>query len=274
MKSTYSALLLILLLCSCGGDQTKNQIDWVLVEGGIFMQGENQYFMNTRGDTVRNFTSPKREVTLNDFYISKYEVTVREFKEFCKQTNRIMPEHPSKRAIGGDGNTNWNDDDPMIATWNEAEEFANWKGGRLPTEAEWEYAAKGGNKSKGYIYSGSDTANEVGWVKENANGSYHAKGMLKSNELGIYDMTGNVSEWVSDWYYPNLDVLNKVTNPKGPNLGIDQMKISKGVGRFYGSVNENTGLPIKFSIHIPEVRFQSPILTRSDGFGFRIAKDK
>jgi len=268
------ALLLTLPLCSCGGEQPKNQIDWVLVEGGIFTQGENQYFMNTRGDTVRNFTSPKREVKLNDFYISKYEVTVQQFKAFCEQTNRTMPEHPAKTALGGDGGANWKDDEPMIATWNEADEYAQWIGGRLPTEAEWEYAAKGGNKSKGYSYSGSDTPQEVGWVKENAEGSYHAGGMLKPNELGIYDMTGNVSEWVSDWYYPNLDVLNKVTNPKGPNIGIDQMKISKGVGRLFGSTNEKTGLPLKNSIHIPEVRFQAPILTRSDGFGFRIAKDK
>lgn len=267
-------LLFMLSLFSCKQEIQKPNIDWVYVEGGSFTQGKNQYVISASGDTVKGFTSPRRKVKLGSFYISKYEITVKQFKEFCKQTHRKMPKRPSETAYAEKINIDdWVDEHPMLATWEEADAFAIWAGGRLPTEAEWEFAAKGGNKSQGYTYSGSNDAREVGWVGENSDSTFHKVGQLKPNELGIYDMTGNISEWVSDWYNPDLDVLNAVENPKGPEIGRDSMKISKGVSWFYNAADSKTNKPLPFGIHMPEVRYQSPIPTRNDGFGFRIAKD-
>ncbi|MAD96066.1 MAG: hypothetical protein CMB99_01950 [Flavobacteriaceae bacterium] len=267
----YILLPVILFLTACQPNQKKPKIDWVFVEGGTFEQGKNQFVVSPNKDTIYNFTSPNRMVELDDFYISKYEITVAQYRAFCKSTGREMPDPPAKSALGEDLNYQWEDDFPMFATWDEANAFAKWVGGRLPTEAEWEYAAKGGQKSKGYQYSGSDDPVAIGWVGENSNKTFHKVGLLKPNELGIHDMTGNVSEWVSDWYNPEKDSLVSLKNPQGPSEGSD--KISKGISWFY-SAYDKMGKPLKYGIHMPEVRYQSPPNTRNDGFGFRIAKDK
>ncbi len=249
-------------------------IDWVLVKGGTFEQGEHQFMVSPKGDTINGFTSPRRTVEISDFYISQYEITVKQFKAFCKETGRAMPAPPKISAYGDSIDFKWKDDYPMLATWNEANEFAKWAGGRLPTEAEWEYAAKGGRESEGYTYSGSNDAREVGWVQENSDSTLHAVGKLKPNELGIYDMTGNVNEWVSDWYNPELDNTSDMIDPKGPKESDSEyQKISKGAGWYYASTDEQ-GIPLEYGIHMPEVRYQSPMETRSFGFGFRIVKDK
>ncbi len=261
----------ILVFLSCRQNQEKAKIDWVFVKGGTFEQGKNQIIISPKGDTIHGFTSPHRIVELRDFYISKYEITVGQFKEFCRSTGRKMPKPPIKNAHGKEVYYNWENENPMLATWDEANDYAKWVSGRLPTEAEWEYAAKGGQKSKGFQYSGSNNPLEIGWVGENADSSFHKIGLLKPNELDIYDMTGNVSEWVSDWYNPKKDSLVSKIDPQGPPNGED--KISKGVSWFYNAMDEN-GKPLKYGIHMPEVRYQSSRDTRSDGFGFRIAKDK
>lgn len=271
MKSAMIVLFLSMLIFSCKQADENKGIEWILVEGGTFEQGKNQFIISPKGDTITGFTSPRRTVELDRFYIAKYEITVKQFKEFCKSTGRKMPEPPAENAYGIKGTYSWEDQMPMLATWDEANDFAKWAGGRLPTEAEWEYAAKGGNKSKGYRYSGSNVQTEVGWVFENADSSFHETGLLKPNELGIYDMTGNVSEWVFDWYNPALDSLVSRKNPQGPPDGV--YKISKGVSWFYVTQNADEK-PLEYGIHMPEVRYQSPRETRNDGFGFRIAKDK
>jgi sulfatase modifying factor 1 len=263
--------IIILTFCSCKQNKGVNQTDWIFVEGGTFEQGKNQFIVSPNGDTVFGFTSPNRIVEISDFYISKYEITVGQFMEFCKRTNKIMPEPPIESAHGKKVYYKWEDDKPMLATWDEANEYATWAGGRLPTEAEWEYAAKGGQKSNGYQYSGSNDATEVGWVGENSDSTFHPVGQLKPNELGLYDMTGNISEWVYDWYNPQEDGLVSNIDPKGPRRG--EYKISKGVSWFYNTYGED-GKPLKYGIHMPEVRYQSPINTRNDGFGFRIAKGR
>ena len=152
-----------------------------------------------------------------------------------------------------------------MISWDNAQEFirrlnvATGKNYRLPTEAEWEYAARGGVKSKGHKYSGSDNVSEVAWldVNSNINGkkSLHSVGTKKPNELGIYDLNGNVWEWCNDWYseYPASSPLN--TNSPSPEL----YRIIRG-GGYYSEAKQ---CRISF-------RSNSSPSNHFIGFGFRL----
>jgi len=164
----------------------------VWVEGGTFQMGSNS------GDSDEK---PVHTVTVKGFWISKYEVTQAEY-------SRVMGTNPSNFKC---------DDCPVEnVSWNDAVEYAKRVGGRLPTEAEWEYAARGGNKSRGYQYSGSDNLDEVSWYWNNSGSRTHPVGQKKPNELGIYDMSGNVKEWCVDSYGSNYYSKSPVNNPQGP----------------------------------------------------------
>jgi formylglycine-generating enzyme required for sulfatase activity len=110
-------------------------------------------------------------------------------------------------------------------SWNDCQEFIKKLNGitgknfRLPTEAEWEYAARGGNKSRGYKYSGSDNIGDVAWCNSNSNDKTHPVKTKKANELGIYDMSGNVWEFCHDWYDGTYYSPLPQNNPKGPRFG-------------------------------------------------------
>jgi formylglycine-generating enzyme required for sulfatase activity len=183
-----------------GSDAPLNIGEVVFVEGGTFQMG------STGGDAGER---PVHTVTLNSFYIDTYEVTVAQYRLFCDSTFREMPPTP---AWG------WNDEDPMVnVSWFDATQYAEWAGKRLPTEAEWEYAARGGILGHGYIYSGDSTLGDVGWYSENSGGLPHHIGTKSANELGLYDMSGNVWEWCSDWY--GSYTAEAATNPKGPLNG-------------------------------------------------------
>ena len=152
---------------------------------------------------------PVHSVTLSPFNIGKYEVTQAQWKS-------IMGSNPSYN--GGCDNcpvesVSWNDVQEYIQKLN-AQTGKNY---RLPTEAEWEFAAIGGIYTKGYSYSGSNDLNLVAWYTDNSRNETHSAGGKQANELGIYDMSGNVWEWCSDWY-GNYSYYSN-TNPTGPSSG-------------------------------------------------------
>ncbi len=209
-------------------------IAMIFVQGGTFQMGSNDG--NSDEKAVHS-------VTVNDFYIGKYEVTQKEWKE-------IMGSNPS----------NWKSDNLPIerVSWYDAVEFCNkksdkegltrcytgsgkkikcnfsTKGYRLPTEAEWEYASKGESQSAKYKYSGSYNIKDIAWYKSNSGGKTHPVGTKQANELGIYDMSGNVWEWCNDWYDESYYSKSPSHNPKGCDSG--SYRVLRG-GGWYGSVS-------------------------------------
>jgi formylglycine-generating enzyme required for sulfatase activity len=184
------------------------EIEMIHVKGGPFRMGSIKY----------DDEKPIHEVILSGFFIGKYVVTQ-------AQWTKIMGNNPSYNAQGGNYPVE-------CVSWDDAQDFCarlnmlTGKSYRLPTEAEWEYAARGGNQSQGYEYSGSKKLDEVGWYGENSEGSTHPVGdkSKTANELGIHDMSGNVWEWCSDWYgeYP----ATPQKNPSGPSRG--SFRVSRG----------------------------------------------
>ena len=178
--------------------------DMVKVEGGSFMMGAT----SEQGSDARDDEKPVRRVTLRDYYIGKYEVTQ-------EQWETVMGSNPSKfkGANKPVENVSWNDCQEFVERLNKLTGFKF----RLPTEAEWEYAARGGERSKGYKYSGSNIIGDVAWYRYNSSSKTHEVGTKAPNELGIYDMSGNVYEWCSDW--DGSYSLPAQSNPTGPSLG-------------------------------------------------------
>jgi len=172
-----------------------DRTNMVWVEGGTFQMGSNS------GDSDEK---PVHTVTVKGFWMGKYEVTQAEYR-------RVMGTNPSRFQC---------DDCPVEnVSWNDAVEYAKRVGGRLPTEAEWEYAARGGNQSRNYKYSGSDNLDEVGWYSNNSGNKTHPIGQKKPNELGLYDMAGNVWEWCQDGYDEGYYAKSPRDNPTGPSYG-------------------------------------------------------
>jgi formylglycine-generating enzyme required for sulfatase activity len=177
--------------------------EMIVVQGGTFSMGHNNF----------DEDKPAHTVTVNNFFIGKYEITQ-------KQWRSVMGKDPMHLAFVGC------DDCPVErVSWLDIQEFLQklnaltGKNYRLPTEAEWEYAAKGGNKSKNYKYSGSDNIEEVAWCGNTSDSKTHPIGTKKANELGIHDMTGNVWEWCNDWYDKNYYTYSPPKNPQGPASG-------------------------------------------------------
>ena len=206
-------------------------LDFVNVEGGTFSMG----CTGEQGTECEEDEFPVHEVVVNSFSISKLEVTNEEFAEFLTSVNcgsdgflndeKYIHIESDTCQVEYDGSVfnakSGTEQRPVIyVTWYGAAAFCNWVGGRLPTEAEWEYAARGGNQSNGYRYSGSNSINTVAWFSGNANLKNHDVGKKTANELGIHDMSGNVREWCSDWFGYNYYDESPSDNPQGPESGI------------------------------------------------------
>lgn len=182
--------------------------EMIAVEGGSFEMGDDQGI----GEADEQ---PVHSVTLKTFSIAKTETTVLQWKTYCNATGRKMPETPS---------WGWIDSHPIVnVSWDDALAYCDYmsdKTGkiyRLPTEAEWEYAARGGKLSKGYKYSGGQSIDGTGWYTENSGGGTKEVAQKRANELGLYDMSGNVWEWCKDWY--GAYTADAQTSPKGPSSG-------------------------------------------------------
>jgi len=257
MKNLINLFFLMMLLIPFAlHSQTKP--DMVLVTSGSFSMGNPYTDAAKKGDADEK---PVHNVKVGDFYIGKYEVTVKEYKEFIADASftefssmrsHKMPLTPDTTWMSEHTDTKkyyettmlkwwgWVDEYPMQnITWYDAVAYCNWlssktglekcyslndskaivcdfskNGYRLPTEAEWEFAAIGGTSSKGYRFSGSNNSAEVGWYDETTFYKGPQKiGTKAKNELGIYDMTGNVWEWCYDYYSPYYYSNSAKENP-------------------------------------------------------------
>ena len=223
--------------------------DMIYVEGGEFVMGAN--------DCDEYEHKPAHRVRLDSFYIGKYPVTQWIWKAVMKGE-----ENPS--FFQGD-------DRPVeTVSWDKVQDFLlqlqeiKRKKYRLPTEAEWEYAAKGGIKSKDFWYAGSNKATEVGWYSENSHKETKVVGQKPPNELGIYEMSGNIWEWCQDWfshsYYEECAAKGIISNPPGPYPEEQINKVVRGGGwtdsfELFHPMSRNLGIPSHGASH----------------FGFRLA---
>lgn len=141
---------------------------------------------------------PAHTVKLNAFTISSREVTIAEYRRFCDSTGKKMPPTPDYP---------YTEKSPVVnVTWQEAADYCAWVKGRLPTEAEWEYAGVK-NSNANDRYSGGNNIQLLGYYEKNSGGKAHTGGQKKGGKLGIYDMSGNVAEWCADWYAPYSSII-------------------------------------------------------------------
>lgn len=220
-----------------------------LIEGGSFMMGSTS-------DMSNSDEAPVHEVVISPFWLSEVEVTFELYDMFTNSTDwRTRPDSGFGRGQR-----------PIInVSWYNVTEFCNWlsiqagltpcysgddedrvcdlsaNGYRLPTEAEWEFAAQGGVFNEKFYFSGSNTLADVAWYETNSDGQTHPVASKNANILGIYDLTGNVWEWCNDWtgQYPS----EKVTDPSGPNHDGDQHQFYNGKiirgGSWYNKSEDN-----------------------------------
>ena len=215
--SRFALLVLtsILFLGGCLGSRMASELDtmgfeWVPIEGGAYEVGDT--FESENDDAL-----PVHTVLVEDFEISRYETTFAQYDWFARQTGRALPlpdiEDRGNQAVGG-------------VTWAEAMAFCEYIGGRLPTEVEWEYAAAGGSEKQ--LYPGTDDESKVNeYVRHRQNSVAFSfpVGTKKPNFFGLYDMGGNVAEWVDDYYekYPEPG-----EEPVYNDFEVSDMRVARG----------------------------------------------
>ena len=230
MKKNFVLISALLLFFSCFLQLSAQTSNMILVEGGKVKLTSKA--IEKEGTKAKQSTY---EVTVSSFEINKYEVTVADWKAYTNANNLKMPTRP---------NWGWNNENPITnINWVEAVQYCNWlsttnnlkpvyskvggkyvynttaNGYRLPTDAEWVYAAKGGNKSKNYVYSGGNDLEAIAWYGKNSKKAPHPYGTKIPNEIGLYDMSGNVFEWCWDNYDPFFYKIDTKIDPKGPERG-------------------------------------------------------
>ena len=260
MTMVLALPVLVLAQQAVGQQQPQNSLTvtvkgvsfkMIRVEGGTFTMG----CTSEQGNDCYDDEKPAHKVTLSTYYIGETEVTQALWKA-------VMGNNPS--YFKGDNlpveKVSWNDCQEFIRKLNQL----TGKTFRLPTEAEWEYAARGGNKSRGYKYSGGNTIGDVAWYHVNAydkgksspDDGTHVVKTKSPNELGLYDMSGNVCEWCSDWYGSYNSSAQ--TSPKGPSSG--SIRVLRG-GSWFNSARY-CRVSNRF-YYVPDFRSYS--------FGFRLA---
>jgi len=221
-----AVIIAFLIISSFACDGNKGKKDMILVAAGDFTMGR---------DDVEADEKPAHKVYLDAYYIDKYEVTIAQYEAFLNAygSDRVKSgEYTGEQMI-----QNYNgflkttqgkwqavsglENNPVTnVTWYGANEYAIFYGKTLPTEAQWEKAARGGNNSLGYTYSGSNNPDDVGWYAVNSNNITHPVGQKQANKLGLFDMSGNVWEWCSDWFNADYYTNCPYENPQGPMSGV------------------------------------------------------
>lgn len=235
------SILFFLSLCSGRADASSQKgipdssrpgtTEMIPVPEGCFQMG------NTFGDGYY-MERPVHEVCLSAFAIGEFSVTRGDFKKFAEETGYRSEAEKSGGCYIYDGirwvkdpASSWRfpgflqqDNHPVVCvSWNDSIAYAEWLTGkmkrqyRLPTEAEWEYAARSGGKQE--KYAGSDDVDSVAWYSRNSGNRTHPVGSKQPNDLGLYDMSGNVWQWTADWYNERYYRESPINNPQGPNSG-------------------------------------------------------
>lgn len=209
----------------------------VLVQGGTFFMGGPTSKSGGEGASHSD-SEPRHEVKISSFYMAKFEVTVQEFRVFVEETayiteaEKLQKPHTWRFSASGKPYGSEDGNFPVArVSWNDCQAYIRWlnektgKPYRLPTEAEWEYAAKGGPQQETWTFSGSNELDRVGWYYWNSSSGPKPKGRKDPNSLGIYDMTGNVWEWCSDWYRADAYLMRRTQeeDPGGPKMGEERV---------------------------------------------------
>jgi len=225
MYRTISLTLFIFTVFCLSGRQAGEGIPdrMALIPGDTFIMGSNV--------NPHSISYPAHPVTIDSFYMDRFEVTNKEYLKFCTETGHRLPEFWGLEVYKS--GPEFPDYPVTGVSQADAEAYAEWTGKRLPTEAEWEYAARGGLEDTEFPYGQEADRSKARYNNPAAEKGPVRTGSFEPNGFGLYDMSGNVWEWVSDWFDGGYFSNSPVLNPKGPTFG--DFKVFKGGGWHSGS---------------------------------------